>query len=234
MDSKVSLLSVIELRVFVFWGNRSCGCQHQEAVDVRKYALVTTVQLSLLAYCLVFPGWYPALFFTQHIILYKRQWGMGDHQTEVLSSLTRPFFLQWSQALAVSSLLSSATMDGTRAKSAAAFCCKGPNLADISVMWSTSGKKMARTVVLTIPHQAQSRTHCTCAFGVNSDWHSGFCYTCPSGKLQFCWACQKKKALALIEDTFTRTGTDTGTCLKLQANLSILDNDCYTVQLSYI
>ena len=50
---------------------------------------------------------------------------------------------------------------------------------------------------------------------------------------------QKKKTLALIENKFTCPGqawigTDTDTCLKLQTNLSIPDNHCYTVQLSYI
>ena len=27
----------------------------------------------------------------------------------------------------------------------------------------------------------------------SSDWHSGFCCTCPSGKLQLCWACPKEE-----------------------------------------
>ena len=45
----------------------------------------------------------------------------------------------------------------------------------------------------------------------------------------------RKKALALSENKFTCPGgTDTDTCLNLQANLSILDNHCYTVQLTYI
>ena len=54
-------------------------------------------------------------------------------------------FFSWSHAAAWSLLLSrSPIIDGTSAKSAAVFCCRGPNLIDISCMgWSTNGRNIA-------------------------------------------------------------------------------------------
>ena len=68
-----------------------------------------------------------------------------------------------------------------------------------------------------------------------SDWHSGFCCTCPKGKLQACLACpNEENTCPYWKQVYLPRawiGTDTDTCLKLQANLSILvDNYCYAVQ----